>query len=595
MEEPLLAPSRNPSPPPGYYPHPTDHTFPKGVPVCSENVLNVDMDDTSLRPHLGISDIRGGYIAIMSLFLLAVVIACMNHVVFSRLDAKELGNHSSQFWVTVLKNVFPAAVAFLLFTNLRNCLSQVALYHIQLDSHSIGVVNFMTSPPGLLSTLIVLFKSSMRASIISFAFLAAITQAVALTSLFVPGTLTVVPSPSHTQPLEVPTIDLNLVDVAQSVSRVISDDNTSFTPSQRWNQVVRRAALSNTAPEWDPPVGCGSACFYTFSYSAPALNCQQLSKKDIWPDGANSSNSRLVFGAGGYTYTFYNSTDFATTYGNRSSRVDLEVIYMENFNTTLEASVPMQTGEINPQQWSPVGVHCTYVSNVTYEATTSFSNNTQVTSIHLKDWYNANSLWLAPASDIGIASYSLIQSFTSLLTGYAYFMPFGSLDFIRTNSQVIDSTLLFNITAIGGDPHSDLGFFSFSLSPSLRGNLSAGLQDLLANVTLAFINEMMATTYVEASVTPNSSEYQYISWRLGLIYGVVFGFSLVVIVYGIFCLQKNGTVAVFDLQHILEMTATSTRLHECAAHSDFGSTMVRSSSGIPNGTRRRIVVLEVSD
>ena len=77
-------------------------------------------DDTSIR-----SSVKGGYMSILLLFLLAVLIACMNHVLFSHLDGTEPRSHTSQFWVTVLKNVFPTTVSFLLFVNLKNCLLQV--------------------------------------------------------------------------------------------------------------------------------------------------------------------------------------------------------------------------------------------------------------------------------------------------------------------------------------------------------------------------------------------------------------------------------------------------------------------------------------
>ncbi|KAF5376401.1 hypothetical protein D9757_008695 [Collybiopsis confluens] len=239
--------------------------------------------DRSLR-----SSIQECYLEILSLFFLAVLVSCMNHVLFAHFDGQEPGSHTSQFWVTVLKNMFPAAVAFLLFMGLKICLSQVALYHIQLSSHPIGVVNFMTSPPGLLNILSTLLKSSMHASILSFALLTAITQAVALTSLFVPFPLSTLTLSARRK---------SVIDVA----RTGDDDQLGISTSQRWQQLIQRAASSNSAPGWNPPAGCGSTI-----------------KQDIWPSKVNTSDSLLTLSP--TSGTFFNSTPtFAYTSSEKGS------------------------------------------------------------------------------------------------------------------------------------------------------------------------------------------------------------------------------------------------------------------------------------
>ncbi|KAF5390854.1 hypothetical protein D9757_004537 [Collybiopsis confluens] len=534
------------------------------------------------------SGIQEGYMQILSLLLLAVLMACMNHIVFTRLSGKEPGSHTSQFWVTVLKNVFPAAVAFLLFIGLKICLSQVALYRIRLDSYPIGVVNSMTSPPSLLNTFSALSKSSMRASIVSFALLTAITQAVALTSLFVPGTLSVVPSPVRTQMIQVPTIDFNFVNSTQSVIRTsrttqslngVSAQEISILPSQRWTQLIHRSASSNSAPGWDPPAACGTACTYAFSYLAPALNCTQLSKDDIWPGGTNISDSCLAFGP--EIYSFYNSTSpgrgtsTSTTDTALAFNLDQEATYMENFNSTMEITNLLMSGPIDPQQWTPAGAHCSY-QYATYEATTTFSNNTQLSSTSVKEWHNPITFSFND-TNLGMALFSISNALAWILDGFTYYDPSSLL--INGTGRAISETALFNL----------IGYCASEDDPD------SAFSELLGNITLAFVNEQMATASVEASVLPNSTQYQYVGWRLGLIYGIVFGFSLIVISYGLFCLQKNRTVAVFDLQHILEMTATSNRLHESAARPTFSSTLVSGTfTSESDGSQRRIV-LEVSD
>ncbi|KAF5390739.1 hypothetical protein D9757_004548 [Collybiopsis confluens] len=555
--------------------------------------------DTSIR-----SNVRGGYMQILSLFLLAVLMACMNHAVFTHLNGKEPGSHTSQFWVTVLKNVFPAAVAFLLFMGLKMCLSQAALYCIRLHPYPLELVNFVTSPPSLLNTLAILFKSSMRISLMCFACMAAITQAIALTSLFAPGTLSVVPTPSRIQTLTVPNIDFNVANPKQSSSfsfggfAPFGSNNSSGTygtplmpqfafiePSQRWRRLIVQAASSNSAPAWDPPTGCGSSCSYSFSYFAPALNCTELSKEDIWPSAPNANDSLLPNSVNGtlYPYSlryfFYNSTANLVPLQDNS-----EFLYPPN---PLRSSWTYTATEVVPDQWIPHGVHC-ISRNATYEATTVFSNNTQLSSTQTS------------ATNASLAFTSIIKSLSDILQGHAYYEE-GT---VNTSGTQAIYTPLFELASYTNDIDfgnlfgaASLGATTFSLAPALRDGLAVGLQDLLGNATLAFVNEQMSSTYANVTVTPESTQYLYISWRLGLIYGVVFSFSLGVIAYGLFCLQKNGTLVTFDLQNILEMTASSARLHEAAAQPNFGSTLVTGiTSSELEGSRRRItVVLEVSN
>ncbi|KAF5365508.1 hypothetical protein D9757_012986 [Collybiopsis confluens] len=517
------------------------------------------------------SDVQGGYWEILSAFLLAVLIACMNHIIFAQLNGKEPGSHVSQFWVTVLKNVFPAAVAFLLFMGMKICLSQVALFTIQRNSYPLELVNLITSPPGLLKTLSILVKSSLRISMLGFALLTAVTQAVALTSLFVPGTLAVVSAPSRLETHAVPSIDFDAV--MQSPYAVLYEgvELKFIEPTQRWRQLIMQAALSNTALTWSPPVGCGTACSYTLTYFAPALNCTQLSDGEIWPTGPNAIDSRLPFPSLQDTrYFLYNSTSELQT-------LNLNLTYMGNFISTYQFLM-------NPNQWSPVGVHCSYV-NATYEATTEFFNNTQISSTRVKKWRPLDLSYLNNNGSIAYAS--IIQTFNEIFQGSV--VMDGVKSFANTSDTQATYTPLFELKSGPWQNAGEQPIFTFSLSPNLGGNLSAGLQSLLGNVTLAFVTEQSASTYVNITVTPNETVYQYISWKLGLIYGVVFGISLMVITFGLFCLHKNGVIAVFDLTHILEMTAESQRLHKSALQPEFGSTLVTGiSSSDADGMRKRV-------
>ncbi|KIK51959.1 hypothetical protein GYMLUDRAFT_265659 [Collybiopsis luxurians FD-317 M1] len=621
MEEPSLVPRRRPS---------RDSTLRGYASLKHASEDSVELHDMQnfapypphrrntdgpLRPHFGTADVRRGYLMILSVFFLAVLVACMNHVAFSQLNGKETGSHTSQFWVTVLKNVFPATVAVLLLTGLKHCLSQVALYRIRLGSHPLALVNLITSSPSFLNTASILFKSSMRASILWFVLLAAITQAVALISIFVPGTLTIAQTPSRTQSLMIPTIDFNVINpmVSSFVTAEFDEPQTLgfIEPSQRWRQSILRAGSSSTAPTWDPPGGCGSSCTYSFSYSAPALNCTELSKNDIWPTGTNTSDSRLPFPLNSTDpnetlnqYFFYNSIYSFTATDSSNENVSLsvlDIIYMENFNTTFDVALGLATDFPNPTKWTPRGVHCTY-QNATYEATTTFLNNTQLSSTHVQEWHGLLPIGHdadGPYADESLANMtlafrSIAQSFNELFRGNAFYQT--NMSSLVTDSTQSLYTPLFNLTGDLQNVTDSSGnssmwnVFYFSLPSTLGGNLSAGLQDLLGNVTLAFVDQRMASTLADVDVTPDSTQYQYVGWKLGLIYGIVFGGSLMVVVYGLFCLRANGTTAIFDLEHILEMTAASTALHESAVNPRFGSTLVKGIFFSESGGHKRVAL-----
>ncbi|KAJ3795107.1 hypothetical protein GGU11DRAFT_793418 [Lentinula aff. detonsa] len=582
----------------------------------SESIELEELPKSPLRPHYGTAGRRTGYLTILSLFLGAVLIAVINHVVFSKLDGTPTSGHNEQFWVTTLKNVFPAAVSLMLFLDLKYCLSQVALYRIRNDSHPIGLVSLMTSPPNFTNTMSILFKSSMRAPILMFFILAVITQAVAITSILIPGTLTVTQSSTFNKSLQVPTIDFNLADPTTSSFVTVEYDDPPtlgfLEPSQNWRQLITRAASANVAPTWDSPAGCGSSCTYSFTYSAPALSCTELSKQDIWPSGTNTSDSRLAFPLNTTDpneslneYFFYNSS-FAFTASDPSnpdvSSSTVDVYYMENFNTTYTQALKLATQYPDPEQYNPRGAHCEY-QNATYEATTTFSNNTQSSSTRVKELngflpigHDADGPYSGTnTTNMTLAFRSISQSFSEILNGNAFYQT--NISGLVTDSTQALSTPLFSLTGviqnvtISNDSSAQTQYneYHFALSPNFQGTLSNAIQELLGNITLAFVDQGMASTLAITSVTPDSTQYQYHAKKLAIVYGLVFGMSVVVVVYGLVCLWENGTTAVFDLEHIVEMTAGSKNLHKSAVHPEFSSTYVQGIL-LPVGNSSRTVL-----
>jgi hypothetical protein len=146
-------------------------------------------------------------------------------------------------------------------------------------------------------------KSGLRRQLLQWVILAGMAKAIAVASIFVPGSLTIASSPAQSTPLEIPTIDLNAVAPSSSsvntgnIGATEAENGTHLSfvsPSQGWTRLLGQSLLSASAPTWDTPTGCERSCNYSFSYAAPALNCTTLSREDIWPNNNASSNSSLL-------------------------------------------------------------------------------------------------------------------------------------------------------------------------------------------------------------------------------------------------------------------------------------------------------------
>ncbi|KAE9399464.1 hypothetical protein BT96DRAFT_920115 [Gymnopus androsaceus JB14] len=288
-----------------------------------------------------------------------------------------------------------------------------------------------------------------------------------------------------------------------------------------------------------------------------------------------------------YSYIYNSSFEIVAETGNPNTSLPvLEVYYLEGYNNTWPTNVS------DPAEFpdNPRGVRCEFL-NATYEATTSFVNNTQTSTTHMKEFTGSGILpglnsYLAPiytnsppplyqsTQNITFAFRSIVNIFDSLMIGGEPISPLGSgPSFIQTQAV---STPLFVFKSTNSATSAYPEFVdTFSLSPTFQGNLSHGIQELLGNITLAFVNEKMAFTNVSATVTPGTTQYAYTPWKLCLIYGLVFGLSLIVAAYGLSCLHVNGIAATFDMENIIKMSAESSRLHTAALRPRFSMTHVK--------------------
>ncbi|KAF5386370.1 hypothetical protein D9757_006624 [Collybiopsis confluens] len=565
----------------------------------------------SRRPHTH-NETMGGYLTILGCLVVAGTIAVMNHFVFSKLDGTLADDHTRQFWITLVQNTFPTAVSIILFTGLKSAVSQVALYRIRSESYSLSVVSLMASPPTLLTAVLTLIETAFRSSVLGFVLLAILAQGVAITSILVPGSLTIIASPARTKSIAVPTIDLNTVDPSISTGGLFlqltpeGDILLVFSgPSQRWQQLITRSASTNVAPTWDPPAECGLACNYTFTYVAPALNCTTLSQEDIWPGNTTHGNSSSILAfplmpnneVDPPEYFFYNAT-YSVIQGSKLGGITfnssaLEVRYLEGFDTAelvdfLSDPATLQNFSFpDISHYSARGAHCEF-QNATYEAWTAFSNNTQSSRTRVVEWSGPLAIGPAGTGPIAgtnttnstLAGLSLAYTYAEFLNGNASF----NLQTLETGRTQALNTPLFNLTTV----NVSLSQSVFGLSRSLNEDIGMGLQELFGNVTLAFVDENYGASVrvPNAIVVPSTVEYAYSAERLGIVYGFVFGLALVVVVFGIFALRANAYTATFTLEQILEMTVGSSGLQELAVAGGLaqfdGKLFIKGELGVDN-------------
>jgi hypothetical protein len=357
-------------------------------------------------------------------------------------------------------------------------------------------------------------------------------------------------------------------------------------PSQRFKQVAQRAATADVAVGWRPPVGCSGACNYTFTYNAPALMCEDLTADDIWDGHSEIAEGKIPRA----TLLYWNSMSGSGVF-NATSNMGFNLTnwrystWAEFLTYNLTVSLMPHFDGTSPPSAYPIGSACTFY-DATYLASTTFVNNTQATSTAVLSYnsplssgncttefvctfseaqYDPQRASLPSYAVHAISSRAMVEAFLNVIEGNLTYSPHtGQME------SAGDTTAAYWTPLFSLNQTSILWTFDLTAPSS---NLSQGLTQLFANVTLGFISissdismadssssdsesSLLTTASMRVNMTIQRtwSQYAYTPVRLVTIYGLAVFLVGIGAVYGFWCRQMNGGLEKAQFSDILATT-----------------------------------------
>lgn len=416
-------------------------------------------------------------------------------------------------------------------------------------------------------------------------------------SVLVPGTLIIDNAPTTSILSQVPYLNMSAIYPPDAAMLSLFWDYAGA--SYTFRKIATQAATSDSPATWSAPSGCTGVCSYNFTYDAPALKCTDLDRSQIWDGRSNITSGEdieatlLALYAVSESQGIYNATSSLLPLPADLIHSELGWQSLPSYNLTI-ATVTNFSGDAF-QEWSEgttiqqlpnaIGSSCAFYA-ATYNASTTFENNTQTSSTRILSYnyplssgncssglgLNGDlcSLKLTDTSQdndphpafpayasTAISSRAMAEAFVQVL--------FGNLSYDYYQGVLIDgsansaSTPLW--TPLFGYNASLATQWSFNLTaPS--GNLSEGLTSLFSNVTLGFVANSPSITYppelaytsANVTVIPSYTEFKYTPWKLWLIYGVAMIVVAAGAAFGLWCMAVNGGAAGTGFLSILEAT-----------------------------------------
>ncbi|KAJ7241687.1 hypothetical protein B0H12DRAFT_1236931 [Mycena haematopus] len=360
--------------------------------------------------------------------------------------------------------------------------------------------------------------------------------------------------------LTVPTLNTTTDAVQNDVYLSVVDTYGSVTDA--WDKTALAALLSGTPVGWAIPDGCSPECSYNFTYTAPALQCTDLQPDQI-DDGVNPgyrfANRTFQDPPAAYLLAYdaisvgggYKSSPLNFTVQNEATNVT------DQFTCTLAYLPYLAAANSGAQIINASGAACVFY-NATHTAYAHYFNGTQESSVTVTAFHEPLNTTYRQV-DRGFGGTSLFANstqpgsvFSPGVGGQVHLLAIA--DAISTHlegSLTIDhfgtlaSTTLMMETSLfepyDAETLNELG----SANPGINTtavvkDISQALQDLVANVTLGFVNLATGNITVSASVNSQDLVYVYDHKTLILTYSTTFLLLLVMSATGMFCLVNNG-------------------------------------------------------
>ena len=322
----------------------------------------------------------------------------------------------------------------------------------------------------------------------------------------------------------------------------------SATPPAFLSQTAFRVLSGGSLISWPSP--CGSNCSYSVSFSGPIYECTQTQQLLTPPISLNVSGQIETYGVRPDPVVFVFADEVV------SGPVGLWLAY-----------TPNPVSESDPSVLNFTIIHCG-LHNATYVLDISYVNNIQFVEKTILTHQSVNSDAIQPGHsgqlDWGPNNlFGIHESIARILAGTVS-LEGPSLTFNGTNVQLWNGFANTSISNPSGFP---------ILSFELLGNVSAGLIDLLANVTISLLHQqdpvpcvmsasasvnLVASTLTNATMTNVVTIYKYASTKLWAIYGVGIGLGLFCLLFDLDTMRKTEIPRALSFSQIVVSTRNQT-------------------------------------
>jgi hypothetical protein len=356
--------------------------------------------------------------------------------------------------------------------------------------------------------------------ILGFSF---VYQALAIVGIIAPNSLTAGFELTRRVNTQVPLLDLS--------------KQTSFLLSDTVQKLIGQLTWVSVEEMWTVPPECSTACVFQIEYEAPALSCTNKKEGDLLLKPYQEGTSDWVY----YLSTIHldgtESPDQDVTWGQRNS-LNFTVDYIPQ-KMRIEPSGPPQISQ-QPVQ----GVFCFFLDGK-YRAEFRHSDHKSTIKTALISYGNSfedGCQWSSgvyPSSGCRYYATHAITISEAMINGFAgsaswtcppdgngtesYFRPEG-LGLFRTTFDYQENTT---------------GDGTYSLTPKFH-NISAALTEVFANITIGLALQLGQTNSSSVLTSDGVLVWEYNPTILWAIYGGSFLISVLIAIYGLFCIHSNG-------------------------------------------------------
>ncbi|KAF8472694.1 hypothetical protein BDZ91DRAFT_760177 [Kalaharituber pfeilii] len=428
-----------------------------------------------------------------------------------------------------------------------------------------------------------------------------------LTTIFVPGALTVLPQVSESkQPCMVPTFDQGsdasqrAVMSPEEMDRILKTkpakdlilvigsprDSILTVPVKKMSTTT---AFSGKIINYPFPEGCGNQgnCSYTISFTAPGWKCDVMSQDEAKRNGPWSAGELSdLTSTKGSTVAFY-STRIDNKLAQKNDSNTRAGVFWVAFRalkdefTTADPSLLIDPTKATENMFESSIFRC--VDHIAKYNNVKFEWVAGQMGVRLPNTEDQGIQYIAPVdysqfSRDGQIDVNAPAIFNRVAHDFTFSILTGKLE-IRNRTELfrssqIEGTDLMDMTRLYGKvKDNDSGVNERYYLP--KPNLKFLFEELHRNVTFSFLSDprVANTFYTSTMCLSNSSSliYHYKPLALLLAYGIACFFTSLAIIVGIISLRANGFATDFSFSRILCTTRNTTLDTICKGESCTGT------------------------